>query len=66
MIAGFQKAKDGNVYGLRGILRQDNPQGIVNTQEFGQSLTSVEDGTACIDGHTVSRTTGTAARFPQA
>jgi hypothetical protein len=45
MVAGFQKAKDGNVYGLRGILRQNDPQRVVNAQESGYSLTSVEDGT---------------------
>ena len=66
MVAGFQKAKDGNVYGLRGILRQDDPQRVVYAQESGQSLTGVKDDAACVDGQAVSRTTGTAARFPEA
>jgi hypothetical protein len=65
MIAGFQKAKDGNVYGLGGILRQDYPQRVVNAQESGYGLTSVEDDATSIDGQTVSRTPGTAASFPQ-
>jgi hypothetical protein len=65
MVAGFQKAKDGYVYGLCGILRQDNPQRIVHAQESGQSLSSVEDYAACIDGQAMSRTSGTAGRFPQ-
>jgi hypothetical protein len=66
MVTGFKKTKGGYVQGLCGIFRQDDPQRVVNAKESSQSLTGVEDGTACIDGHTVSRTTGTAARFPQA
>jgi len=42
MIAGFQKANDGNVYGLGGILRQDYPQRVVNAQESGYGFTSVK------------------------
>ena len=66
MVAGFQKTKDSNVQGLRGILRQDDPQRVVNAQESGQDLTGVEDDAAGIDGEAVSRTPGAAARFPQA
>jgi hypothetical protein len=66
MVAGFQKTNDGNVQGLRGILRQDDPQRVVNALESGQSLTGVEDDAACIDGQAVSRTPGAAAHFPQA
>jgi len=57
-VAGFQKTKDSNVQGLRGILRQDDPQRVVNAQESGQDLTGVEDDAAGIDGEAVSERPG--------
>lgn len=64
MVAWFQKTKDGNVHGLRGILRQHDPQRVVNAKESGNCLTSVEYNAACIDGLAVTRTPGTATSLP--